>query len=55
LVVPPADSAALAGAIERFFKDGLGDTFRANIARTRERFSWEGLLGIIEELKSCVC
>ena len=50
LIVPPADSAALACAIERFFGEGLGDTFRANIVRTRERLSWDKLIGIIEEL-----
>lgn len=50
LIVPPADSVALARALERFFKEGLSDAFRANIARTRERLSWEKLIDLIEEL-----
>lgn len=57
LIVPPADSIALAGAIERFFREGLGDTFRTNMVQTRARLSWENLIDVIEELGqeiSCV-
>lgn len=50
LIVPPADSAALARAIERFFHENLGATFRAGMAQARERLSWAALIRIIEEL-----
>lgn len=50
LIVPPGDSVALAAAVEQFFSEGLGDTFRANMARARERFSWEALIRTIEEI-----
>jgi glycosyltransferase involved in cell wall biosynthesis len=49
LIVPPADSTALAAAIERFFRQGLSETFCAAISRGRARLSWDALIQIIEE------
>jgi len=52
LIVPPADSQALAAAIERFFAEGLDAAFRPAIVRDRDRLSWEALIHIIEELSN---
>jgi len=49
LIVPPADSVALASAIARFFDEGLREPFRAAIAQARARLSWDALIRIIEE------
>lgn len=49
-LVPPRDSQALAAAVLRFFEEGLGPTFRANIQAQKARFSWERLVSLIEEL-----
>jgi glycosyltransferase involved in cell wall biosynthesis len=49
LIVPPADSAALAAAIERFFREGLSESFCAAMSQARARLSWEALIRIIEE------
>jgi D-inositol-3-phosphate glycosyltransferase len=43
LVVPPADPAALAGAIVRFFAEGLGPGMRANVRALGEAHSWGAL------------
>jgi glycosyltransferase involved in cell wall biosynthesis len=50
LLVPPRDPPALARAIERFFGEDLGPALRAGVARTRQRFEWEGLVEAIEGL-----
>ena len=50
LTVPPADSAALAAAITRYFTQNLSEPFGAKIAQTRDRLSWQALIEIIEEL-----
>jgi glycosyltransferase involved in cell wall biosynthesis len=50
LIVPASDSLALAVAIDRFFGEGLGASFRAAIGETRDRLSWGALIGIIEEM-----
>jgi glycosyltransferase involved in cell wall biosynthesis len=50
LIVPPADSAALAAAIERFFAEDLHQSLRAPMAAARERLSWAALICIIEEM-----
>ena len=50
LVVAPQDEAALAGAIERFFADNLGPTFRASIRAERDVFSWERLGTLIDDI-----
>jgi glycosyltransferase involved in cell wall biosynthesis len=49
LIVPPADSTALAGAIERFFSEGLSESFRAAMPKARVDLSWDALIRIIEE------
>lgn len=49
LIVPPADSAALAAAIERYFREGLCKPFRAEISQERTLFSWDALIQIIEK------
>ncbi|HEY1013302.1 MAG TPA: glycosyltransferase [Herpetosiphonaceae bacterium] len=52
LIVPPQDDQALAGAIVRFFAEDLGPGLTANVAAEREQqvFSWEKLVGIIEDV-----
>jgi len=50
LLAPPRDPRALARAIERFFDENLGARLREGVARTRGRFSWEGLAEAIESL-----
>jgi glycosyltransferase involved in cell wall biosynthesis len=49
-IVPPADSAALAAAIERFYREGLSEAFSAAISKERARLSWDALIRIIEEI-----
>lgn len=49
-LVPPEDSQALAAAILRFFQEDRATVFRANIRAQRDRFSWERLVALIEEL-----
>ncbi|HMO60054.1 MAG TPA: glycosyltransferase, partial [Roseiflexaceae bacterium] len=48
LVVPPADSAALAVAIGRLFSDRRAEQLRAGMARMRIRRSWDALVDIID-------
>ena len=52
LVVPPRNSQALAEAIIRYFEDGLGERFTAEIQKVEERslFAWENLVRLIERL-----
>ena len=49
-VVPPMDSEVLAEKVLAFFKNGLGKTFAENIDREKYRFTWNHLIGTIEEL-----
>jgi glycosyltransferase involved in cell wall biosynthesis len=49
LIVPPADSVALAAAIARFYREGLREPFRAEMSQARMRFSWDALIRIVEE------
>ncbi len=55
LVVPPADPAALAEAIVRYFEQGLGPPLRAGVERLRHAHSWEALaaktIELADELK----
>lgn len=51
LIVPPADSAALAAALRRFLSDGLEAPMRIEAARVRARLSWPALVGLIEEIR----
>ena len=50
LIVPPADSTALAAAILRYFRDGLAEPFAANIRLSKEEGTWLPLIQLIEEL-----
>ena len=43
LVVPPADPAALAAAIRRFFDQDLGPALRAGVRALQQEHSWERL------------
>ncbi len=50
LIVPPADSQALAAAILRYFREGLGPGFRQRIREIRGSFAWEQLARLIEQM-----
>jgi glycosyltransferase involved in cell wall biosynthesis len=50
LLVPPADAPALAEAILKFYRDGLGEQFTRNIRMSKESASWVPLVQLIEEL-----
>lgn len=43
LVVPPADPAALAEAVVRYFAEGLGPGMREGVRALREAHSWDAL------------
>jgi glycosyltransferase involved in cell wall biosynthesis len=49
LIVPPADSNALAAAIERFYRERLNELFRVAMPAAQTHFSWNALIRIIEE------
>ncbi len=51
LIVPPADSVALAAAMRRFLNDGLEAAMRVEAARVRARLSWPALVSLIEEIR----
>jgi glycosyltransferase involved in cell wall biosynthesis len=50
LIVPPADNAALAGAIEHFFDADCAVSMRVAMEQSRQRLSWTALTSVIEEL-----
>ncbi len=50
LLVPPADSRALAQAILKFFREELAEPFAQNIRKGKETASWQPLVQLIEEL-----
>jgi glycosyltransferase involved in cell wall biosynthesis len=50
LIVPPADSAALAEAILRYFGEQLAEPFAQAIKARKEVDSWLPLVRLIEEL-----
>ena len=50
LIVPPADSAALAAALRRFLAEALEGPMRAEAERVRARLSWPALIDLIEEI-----
>lgn len=52
LLVPPGDSEALADAIVECFRGDLNERFTTNIRDQYERFSWAGVVSLIEELVS---
>jgi glycosyltransferase involved in cell wall biosynthesis len=47
-VVPPADPAAIAGAVARFFEEGWGERMAPHFAAEKERFSWGRMADAIE-------
>ncbi len=49
-VVPPADSAAIAQAVIRFFEENRAEEFSENIKKQHHRFSWDNLVDAIEKL-----
>ena len=49
-LVPPADPEALAAAIVDFFTRGRQEEFAANVARHRDRFSWDRFIDRVEEI-----
>ncbi|MBN1884960.1 MAG: glycosyltransferase [Candidatus Krumholzibacteriota bacterium] len=51
-VVDPGDPAAIAGAVETFFRGGWGERMRGHFAREKERFSWRAMAAAIERLAS---
>ena len=52
LIVPPADSQALAEAIIQFFEEGLGPRFQEHLQEIRGGFTWERLIQLIEQMYS---
>ncbi len=48
LLVPPADSDALAGAIERYFTTDLATEMTQSVQSTRDASSWAALLDAVE-------
>ena len=50
LVVPPEDPAALAGAIVRFFAEGLGPRLAEGVEALRHAHSWEALAAQVTTL-----
>ena len=48
LVVPPSDPEALAAAVVRFFKEGLGEKLTSGVQRARQNHSWDRLYEAIE-------
>jgi len=50
LLVPPEDPPAFARAIERYFRDGLSEPFRAGVQEARKRYGWDALVAALLEL-----
>jgi glycosyltransferase involved in cell wall biosynthesis len=50
LVVPPADPAALAAAIERFFAEELAAVMAENVVMENGRFAWSHLIDTLLQL-----
>lgn len=51
-IVPPADPAAMAGAVSRFFDEGWGERMAPNFEEEKKRFSWDSLVDTLEDLLS---
>ncbi|MBW2307730.1 MAG: glycosyltransferase [Deltaproteobacteria bacterium] len=49
-IVPPGDGPALARAVLRFFREGQSVDWAGNIRKEQERFSWDALAAVLEEL-----
>jgi glycosyltransferase involved in cell wall biosynthesis len=50
MIVPSADSNALADGIIKFFEEGRGEYFAQNIAQSCAEFSWDRMVETIESL-----
>ena len=50
LIVPPADSTALAQAILKFYQDKLAEPLTANIRQSKQSASWMPLVQLVEEM-----
>lgn len=49
-VVPPADPAALAGAVIRFFREGRAEDFAAQVRTEKALYSWDRMAEAVERL-----
>jgi glycosyltransferase involved in cell wall biosynthesis len=49
-IVPPADAKALAAAIVTYFDEGHEAKYAPNVAREKERYSWNTLVGALERI-----
>lgn len=50
LVVPPEDPDALADALVRFVREGLGEHLAAGVRRERQRYTWDRVSEAVEAL-----
>ncbi|MDX1547850.1 MAG: glycosyltransferase [Rhodothermales bacterium] len=50
LVVPPEDPEALAGAITRYFAEGLGPALAEGVRAEKQKYSWDRLYEALEDL-----
>ena len=50
LVVAPGDPSALAGAVVRFFEEGLGESLSEGVRREKPKYSWDRFYETVEEL-----
>ena len=49
-LVPPADPAALAAAVTRFFREDVAEQFAAEVAVEKRKYSWDRLAEVVEAL-----
>jgi glycosyltransferase involved in cell wall biosynthesis len=54
LIVPPEDPSALADAILRFFRSGKEPSYRNNVQKEKQKYSWDNLTRTIEELAASI-
>lgn len=50
-LVPPGDPLAIADAMIDFFEEGRSEAFSRNVVQFRERFSWSGMVEVVESLR----
>jgi len=50
LIVPPGDVQALVRAIVDYFRENMGPRFQEQIRQVKDRFAWEHLVRLIEEM-----
>jgi glycosyltransferase involved in cell wall biosynthesis len=51
-IVPPADPGAIADAVSRFFREGWAARMAPNFPGEKERFSWDRIVSVIEDINS---